>query len=298
MSMYKITLLYDEEGWAYHKRCLALAKYAPPDFKVTLARGNTEDIPTYCDLALQLCYSHIGTYRIKCKAAGFSPKIVAGLNIGYNAKWFRVARREADYVVVNSQLCFDAIPNKKNTTWISNGVDLEKYRPSTSNREVDVISTGSLFHRETKGYDDFLIPIAKHLFNKGIKCDFRLVNSHGGPSKRNEEEMIAWYNTGKVYLVTSITEGTPNPALEAAACGCLVVATKVGNMPELISDGVNGFLVDREISKICVALEYSLAKENWLNMSLKIQETMKNYWGWDKKATQYYNLFRSLLNGS
>ncbi len=30
-----------------------------------------------------------------------------------------------------------------------------------------------------------------------------------------------------------MTEGTPNPALEAASAGCVVVSTRVGNMPPL-----------------------------------------------------------------
>ncbi|MEO8601389.1 MAG: glycosyltransferase [bacterium] len=39
-------------------------------------------------------------------------------------------------------------------------------------------------------------------------------------------------------------EGTPNPALEAAACGCTVVSTPVGTLPELIRDAANGYLVE------------------------------------------------------
>ena len=49
--------------------------------------------------------------------------------------------------------------------------------------------------------------------------------------------MAAWYDTGTVYVVASQFEGTPNPALEAASAGCVVVSTPVGNMPELIRDG-------------------------------------------------------------
>lgn len=46
-----------------------------------------------------------------------------------------------------------------------------------------------------------------------------------------------------VFCLTSTSEGTPNAILEAMAAARPVVATRVGGIPELVQDGVNGFLV-------------------------------------------------------
>lgn len=55
---------------------------------------------------------------------------------------------------------------------------------------------------------------------------------------------LPYYNALDLYLNTSIHEGIPLSILEAMACGIPVVAPKVGGIPEIISNGVDGVLVD------------------------------------------------------
>jgi len=45
-----------------------------------------------------------------------------------------------------------------------------------------------------------------------------------------------------IFVSPSLTEGMPNGVIEAMACGCMVIASRTGGTPELITHGVHGLL--------------------------------------------------------
>lgn len=49
--MTDLLITYDIDGWAYHRRAMALARHAPADFRVRIARLETTGMsPEQCDL--------------------------------------------------------------------------------------------------------------------------------------------------------------------------------------------------------------------------------------------------------
>jgi glycosyltransferase involved in cell wall biosynthesis len=58
-----------------------------------------------------------------------------------------------------------------------------------------------------------------------------------------QEDVSGWYRAFDAMILPSANEGTPVVAIEALAAGCPVVATSVGGVPDVVREGVDGFLV-------------------------------------------------------
>lgn len=76
---------------------------------------------------------------------------------------------------------------------------------------------------------------------------------------RGRGELAAWYSAADLFVLASGHEGCPNVVIEAIACGTPVVATPVGNVPELIQ-GV-GIVVEREVPALAAAIQDAIARE-------------------------------------
>jgi glycosyltransferase involved in cell wall biosynthesis len=57
-----------------------------------------------------------------------------------------------------------------------------------------------------------------------------------------QEEIVPLLSVSDVFLLPSAQESFGLAALEAMACEVPVVASKVGGLPEVIQDGISGFL--------------------------------------------------------
>lgn len=152
-----------------------------------------------------------------------------------------------------------------------NGVDCNIFTPSSDlNREflkdfinVGIVGATSLpWKRDLKGFD-LLYTSASVIHNVTVIEQLR-ENRHALHS-----DMVNFYQKLDYLFVGSSTEGTPNPALEAMACGIPVIGTRVGNLLELLHDGVNGFVITRSVYNISATLRLALeARSNGAYFSL------------------------------
>jgi glycosyltransferase involved in cell wall biosynthesis len=296
-----VRIIYDVEGWAFHRRALALQRYAPSDFDISVAAlprldqvdaALGDDEP---DIVFVISHPELRTVRRVLTARGWRSKLVGSWNCGWPLRIaeFYPTYRDADALVINNSLTWERLGQLPNTYPLSNGVDCDLFRVHApiEARQPKVLWTGSQLGRQRKGYDRFLLPLQEALHRRGIACDLLLVDSYSA-AKRTAAEMVEWYNTGTVFVSASSTEGTPNTALEAAACGCTVVSTATGNMPELIRHGVNGYLVERDAEALLAGVRTAIA--NYHRAAGEMQRDIRA-WDWQVRSAGFYEMFRAVL---
>ncbi len=179
---------------------------------------------------------------------------------------------------------------------IPNGVDSEFFCPNSAVFDSSCLKIGWTGNKDRaeKNYETILRPVRKRLKGSGIQV---LVHgtrkSDPSSSLWSRSQMREFYRGLSFFLVVSSYEGTPNPALEAASCGVPIITTKVGNMPELVSEGSNGFFVECKADNIIACLKSlrNLSPERYERMRVEIRNSIKEYWTWEKSCLKFNSFF-------
>ena len=105
------------------------------------------------------------------------------------------------------------------------------------------------------------------------------------------------YTDLDVVVISSNNEGTPVTAIEAMAAGRPVVATRVGGLPDIISDGETGYLVaPGNIEQLAAAVERVLRHgESMDRLRDKARQSVEHKFTVERLATDIDSLYRRLL---
>jgi hypothetical protein len=297
-------LIYDVDGWAYHNNARGLEAYAPSDFEVSSSPARVGGHHLSWDVilgdqAVDLVFSFyvrsMPAAREALTRRGWPSRLIGAWSVGWTHLWplFYRAHCVADAMLVSSLECWNRGGRLPGTYTIPYGVDgaIFHLRAPIATRRPKVLWVGSHLARTVKGYDEFVLPLQAALRARGIDCECLLVDSLGA-EKRSPDAMAEWYNSGTVIVCASEAEGTPNPPLEAAACGCTIVSTAVGNMPELIRNDVNGYLVPREAEALLEGVLAAIA--NHERLATQMQQDIVR-WLWTHRSPEFYAMFRDVL---
>ena len=200
---------------------------------------------------------------------------------------------------------------------IFNGALLRRYREETrhclhiQDEDVVVGYVGRLSAEKGLKYLIKALPFLKSTSN------IRLLIIGDGPERGELEELATkegiqskvifggfqpdverWIPSMDIFVLPSLTEGTPMALLEAMSFGVPVIATKVGGVPSVISDGRNGILVASAdpiglAEKIHILVENPILRKSIAVSSMDTIQKSFNLNDWCRKIESQYVLLAS-----
>lgn len=142
---------------------------------------------------------------------------------------------------------------------VSGGIDAPRFQPAEESPLYDLIWTGRLV--EVKRMDVFLqavrqvvekLPCVKAaVVGDGMLCDeLHSLSTDLGIDRNvsfvgHQNEVESWLRKSRIFVLTSDSEGLSLSLMEAMTCGLPAVVSNVGDLADLVEDGVNGYLVPR-----------------------------------------------------
>lgn len=197
----------------------------------------------------------------------FSPAQRLVQRLAYSFSAAIISNSEA---VAQIMISKELVPRRK-IHCIYNGIDTDRFSPRPPSAELAeslglpngalVVGTVARLHPR-KGHHT-LIRAAATIH--GTHPDVRFLIVGDGPARADLEGLAQELGVAgvvvfagesgnvpellalmRVSVLASLTESLPNAILEAMACALPVVATNVGGVPELVTDGETGYLVPTE----------------------------------------------------
>jgi glycosyltransferase involved in cell wall biosynthesis len=165
---------------------------------------------------------------------------------------------------------------------VYNGVDLDRFHPAGEPATNLVLGVGRLVPK--KGFPD-LVSACRAIASRGTHVRLCIVGS--GPMEPDladqarlsavdltlsgslpQDELAGMYNRATVVVQPSVIpqdgniDSLPTVLLEAMASGRPVVSTRVGGIPEIVDEDVNGLIVEPgDIAALASAIERILADD-------------------------------------
>ena len=297
----RIILLSDVHNWAWAKKSEQIKQYLSDEFDFDivhlLTQPKTVRYDDY-DLALTYGWSYVNNIlkvaenrRISGVTAHKDEKIMT--NTIYpslrRCKWVH-----ANSIMLKNQLDANGF---KNVFYVPNGVNENLFKetvPIPESRDRLVVGhVGKKCGHGTnaKGHKTVIEPACAQAGVKycGHYNNYRNAIPH--------EQMPQFYQNIDVFIVASTTDGTPNGALEAAACGRPIISNHIGNMPEFIKDCYNGFLINGlDIGKYVEKIKILESDRKLLiEMGKNARKTVESGWTWKIQAENYRKMFQNII---
>lgn len=299
METIKVAAVIDCKNWAWDIKVDYLKKYINPKYEITKFYTRDDPAPNIdlfnedYDIVLAFAWgqgtgdrglynrwNEVTTKKVFCKCSHFMARQASML-----------ISPTFDAVIANNPELNEMFKIRgQKVYYCPNGVDTKLFKPQHIKHGGFLCGyVGNGDSTCEKGFSDFIEP--------NVPKEWLLGMDRAKGERIPHTLMPNYYNNIDMLLVMSKSEGTPNPALEAMSCAVPVVSTKVGNMMEIIENGNNGTLIDRDVESMMEAIQYykdnpAIAKEH----GKKARKVIEKDWDWSVMVKNYEHAIEDVLS--
>lgn len=214
--------------------------------------------------------------------------------------------------------------NEQKAIVLRSGIDCDKFafalrRPDPDGR-IRIVTTGRLV--EKKGIEYGIRAVAK-LAKINQNLEYLIVGD--GPLRENlqqliqeldvsdtvkllgwkqQQEVVDILDKAHILIAPSVTakngdrEGIPNVLKEAMAMGLPVIGTRHSGIPELVKDGITGFLVpERDVNALAEKLSYLIENPQlWAQLGESGRKLVEEDYDSNKLNDELVDLYQQLLS--
>ena len=112
------------------------------------------------------------------------------------------------------------------------------------------------------------------------------------------EKLAAAYAVADAFVFPSRTETLGLVLLEAMAAGCPVIAARSGGIPDIVTDGQNGYLFDPQAPQGAIVATQKLFADPAASLKLRSNARAEaERWGWAAATQQLQKYYLRVVNG-
>ena len=215
-----------------------------------------------------------------------------------------------DNYYASSEILFDMYSNSPRfpnpDRVITDGVNLQMFKPvnierldkNNLDRTIKIGWAGDAASiiglKDLKGLHTIIKPAILDLQNQGY--DIELVYAERRENYIPYDKMPEFYSGLDIYLCASLHEGTPQPVLEAMACGVPIIATHVGIVPEAFGEEQKKFILEKRTPEhLAEAIKKLIAQKELFQVLSNENLKQIQSWDWSIITEKFHDFFVNAL---
>ena len=205
------------------------------------------------------------------------------------------------------------------------GIDLKKFkylsRNITDTNSIQLLSVGRLV--EKKGFEYGIKAVA--MLIKNVEYNIKYIIIGDGPlfnnlnllitelgvekyvdilGAKDHDQVARYIQESHLLLAPSVTsadgdqEGIPNILKEAMATGMPVISTYHSGIPELVKNGISGYLApEKDANNLAKMIEHTIIySEEWDKIGRAGKKTVENFYDINKLNNELLDIYKYLLS--